>query len=922
MATFKNLISGIQALFRKEQRSQEMSEELLAFEQASTQEKIRNGLNPQEAQRAARIEMGSIETVKEKVRSATWESTAESLWYDIRFSLRMMAKSPGFTAVAILSLALGIGANTAIFTLINNLMLKSLPVTDPQDLVAFGREFGGGIIAGIPAGPMDIFTYDLYQQLQQQQKQAMFQGIAAFSSFPSMVSVRPNATDKSSATQAIGHLVSGNFFNVLGAEPLLGRAILPTDTEAPGRNPVVVVSYRYWQQSLFADSSVVGSSIVINGTPFTVIGVMPPKFYGVDLNEESPDMWLPLTMQVEVSQHPTLLAPRSLRWLHFVGRRKPGTDIRQAQAWVTAQVQQYLRDYEGSRLNADNSQQIQKTFVELLPGESGISNLRVLYDQPLHILMGVVILVLLIACANLANFLLAKAASREREFSTRLALGSSRARIVREILTETLLLSFIGAAVGLLLAFWGTRLLINFVASGASVGHTALSATPDLHVLAFTLGLSVLTALLFGIAPALRISHISVTPSLTSNTRSASSFGGRNSRLLPNILVATQVMLSLMLLAGAGLFLRTLHNLQNQDFGFNRTNVLLLQFNAKFAGYKSDQLNGLYERVLNRLDALPEVKSASISGVPAINPGNWNSPIDIRGYTPAPDEDINTLMNRVGPRYFETMGIPLLQGRAIESRDSANAPKIVVVNQTMANHFFPHGDAIGHRITVGDPSVKGEWEIAGIVRDTKYGGPREQPQRMIYLPVMQLTDDVRYAYSISVRTAGDPTKAATEIRAALAEVDPNLPVLEVRTIGQQIDHLMDREKLISQLSSFFSLLALSLACIGLYGVMTYNVVRRTCEIGIRIALGAQSRGVLWMILKESLILLATGVALGVPATLLATRTIQSQLFGLSPTDPLTLVAAVLMISLVTLVAAWLPAHRATKVDPIVALRYE
>jgi predicted permease len=920
MPLLENLIHGIKALFHKQQRSRDLDEELKAFEQASAQEKIRRGLSPHQAQRAARIEMGSIESVKEKVRSATWESTAESIWQDIRYSLRMMAKSPGFTTVAILSLALGIGANTAIFTLINNLILKSLPVTNPKDLVAFGREFGGGMVAGIPAGPMDIFPYDLYQQLQQQQ--TMFQGIAAFSSFPSMVNVRPGATGTASATQAVGHLVSGNFFSVLGAEPLLGRAILPTDTESPGRNPVAVVSYRYWQQSLSADPAVVGSSLVINGTPFTVIGVMSPKFYGVDLNEESPDMWLPLTMQVEISQHPTLLAPRGLRWLHLMGRRKPGADIKQAQAWVTAQVQQFLRDQEGSKLNANSTQQIQQTFVELLPGESGISNLRVLYQQPLHILMGVVILVLLIACANLANFLLARAASREREFSTRIALGSSRARIVRQILTETLLLSLIGAALGLLLAFWGTRLLVNFVSAGASVGHTALSAAPDLHVLAFTFGLSVLTALLFGIAPALRISRISVAPALTSNARTAASSGGRSSRLLPNTLVAAQVMLSLMLLAGAGLFLRTLHNLQNQDFGFNRTNVLLVQFNAKFAGYKSEQLNGLYERILNRLDALPGVSSASVSGVPAINPGNWNSPIDIRGYTPAPNENINTLMNRVGPRYFETMGIPLLKGRAIESQDSASSPKIVVVNQTMANHFFPHGDAIGHRFTVGDPSVKGEWEIAGIVRDTKYSSPREQPQRMIYLPVMQLTDDDSYAYSIAIRTTGDPAQAATSIRAALAEIDPNLPVLEVRTIGQQIDRLMDRERLISQLSTFFSLLALSLACIGLYGVMTYNVVRRTNEIGIRIALGAQSNGVLWMTLKESLILLAIGVALGIPATLAATRTVQSQLFGLSPTDPFTLIAAALAISVVTLIAAWFPAHRATKVDPIIALRYE
>ncbi len=484
----------------------------------------------------------------------------------------------------------------------------------------------------------------------------------------------------------------------------------------------------------------------------------------------------------------------------------------------------------------------------------------------------------------------------------------------------TLLLSFIGGALGLLLAFFGTRSLIHFVVGGAS--HTALSATPDLSILAFTFSLSILTALLFGIAPALRISRISVAPVLTSNARTAASSGGRFSGLLPNILVTAQVVLSLMLLAGAGLLLRTFYNLRNQDFGFNRNNILITQFNPKFADYKPEQLNGLYDRILNRLNVLPGVQSAAISGVPAINAGQWDSPIDVKGHTPVPGENINTLMNRVSSGYFSTLNIPVMQGRAIEPRDTANSPEIVVVNQAMANHFFPQGDAIGHRFTVGDPSVKGEWEIVGVVHDTKYGSPRDDHRPMIYLPVAQLTGDTSYAYSIQIRTTDDPIKAAKAVRAAFAEIDPNLPVLEVKTMNMQIERLMATETLISQLSTFFSLLALSLACIGLYGVMTYNVVRRTNEIGIRIALGAQLNGVLWMILKESLILLAIGVALGIPASLAATRTIQSQLFGLSATDPLTFIAAALIISLVTLIAAWFPAHRATKVDPIIALRYE
>jgi predicted permease len=392
--------------------------------------------------------------------------------------------------------------------------------------------------------------------------------------------------------------------------------------------------------------------------------------------------------------------------------------------------------------------------------------------------------------------------------------------------------------------------------------------------------------------------------------------------MLPKVLVAAQVTFSLVLLAGAGLFVRTLQNLESQDFGFNRHNVLLAKFNAKFAGYKPAQLNALHEGILSRLHALPGVRSAALSGVPALSMGNWDSPITIQGYTPSPNEDIATLINRVSPGYFETMGIAVLRGRPIGPQDTATSPKAVVVNQTVADHFFPHGDAIGHQFTIADPGVPGLWQIVGVVRDSKYGNPRETPQRMIYLPLAQMTGDDSFAYWLQIRTAGDPKNVAGEVQTALAQIDPNLPILTAKTIAEHLGIFMGNERLISQLSSFFSFLALTLACIGLYGVMTYNVVRRTNEIGIRMALGAQNNRVLWMVLKESLLLLGIGIALGVPATLAATRLVQAQLFGLSPSDPFTLTAAVLMIAIVTLATAWFPARRAAQVDPMVALRYE
>jgi predicted permease len=844
------------------------------------------------------------------------------LLQDFRFALRQLRKSPGFTAVAILSLGLGIGANTAIFTLIHGLLLKSLPVHEPQQLVAFGAENNGGAIDGIGPGPLDIFTYEFYKQVSQP-SQDVFQGICGYgsASMPVLVKVASNAngTAGAAASQAISHLVSGNFFSVLGADPLLGRAIAPSD-DAPGRDPVAVISYRYWQQVLSGDASVIGHPLDINGMLYTVIGVMPPKFFGVEVNEESTDIWLPISFQPQVMMRPSFLGPHGLFWMHLMGRSKPGVTLSQSQAWITTQLQRYMMNREGVQPSSSRAQEIQKIYVQLLPGGRGVSHLREQYAQPLTILMGAVALVLLMACANLANFLLARAASRQREISTRLALGATRTRIIRQILTESLLISVLGGAFGLLLAFWGTRTLISFVVGSST--HAPFSATPDLPVLGFTVAAALLAGILFGIVPALRISKIGAAPALNASARNALSAGGRSGRLLPKGLVVAQVMVSLVLLAGAGLLVRTLQNLQHLDFGFNRHNVLVVSFDAKYAGYKPEQLSSLYQTMLARIDALPGVRSASVSSAEPMGFSRWDSPIFFEGATIRSNDDQSTLLDSVGPRYFETLGMPMVRGRAIAANDSATSPRVVVVNQALANYFFPQGDAIGHRFKVGDPSVKGVWEIVGIVRDAKYNGPRETQQRMVYFPVMQLTENDSYAGTLLVQTSQDPALVAGAVRGALAAIDANLPVLDIKTIGEEVDLHMDNERFISQLSSFFSLLALSLACIGLYGVMNYDVARRTNEIGIRMALGAQTNGVLWLVLKESMVLLVIGLAAGLPTAFAATRLLQSQLFGLSPHDPTTFAVAVFVVAVVTLLAAYFPALRAAKVDPMVALRYE
>jgi predicted permease len=915
---FRIILNGMKSLFRRDARNAEIEAEVRSFFESAVEHRMRQGMSRADAERAARAEVASAEMVRHKVWAAGWESVAESLWMDARYSVRQVGRSPGLSLVAILSLALGIGANTAIFTVIDDLLLKQLPVRDPQMLVSFGDGASGGTVASSSPGPYDIFPYDFYRRVAGEHDE--FEGICSFGSFSTTVSVRVGGGAGGPATQAISHLVSGTFFSVLGAQPLMGRTISPDDAAMEGRNAVAVISHRYWQENLSADPNAIGRSIAINGTSFVVIGVMPESFYGVELNEQVPDMWLPITMQPQVMMRPSLLKPDGLFWIHMMARRKAGVPVAQAQSWATVEFQRFLTEREGTQISDRRRKQISGTFIPLLAGGSGLSYMRRAYKAPLQVLMTMVGLVLLIACANLANLLLAKAASREREFCARLALGSSRGRIARQILTEALVLALIGGALGLGVAFSATRVLINFIDRGAA--RTALSATPDLRVLLFTFATCVLTAALFGIAPALRGSRTTVAGALNANTRNSGGTAARTNRLLPKALIVVQVTLSLVLLTVAGLLLRTLENLRGQDMGLNRTNVLLVNTNPKFAGYQPERLNALYDRILTRVDALPGVRSASLSGSAPLSRGSWGSPIDLDGRPTPPTEDISTDLNRVTAGYFETMGIPLLRGRTIQSIDHADAVKAAVVNKTFADRYFPGGDAVGHSFTIADPGAPGVWHIVGVVGNSKHNSPAEKPQAFAYLATTQLTEDDQYVYWLEIRSVGDPEKITGQVRAALSEIDANLPILATQTVEEQMDSLIEQQRFVSKLAGVFALLALTLACIGLYGVMTYSVVRRTSELGVRMALGAPKTGLLWMVLRESLVLLAIGVALGIPMSLAATRAIKAGLFGVNPADPLTLIAAVVVLSAALLAGSYIPALRATRINPMVALRCE
>ena len=945
MNLFSNLKSGLKSLVQKQRVDRELNEELQSYLEASAADKRNSGIDPKAARRLAKIEMGSQGSVKHQVWTSRWESTLDSLFQDTRLSLRSLAKSPGFTLIALLSLALGIGANTAIFTLIHQVLLRNLPVQHPEQLVLIGNADGAGVAGGIDLGDYGLFPWYFTRELQS--NPGPFQGIASYGSFTNKASVRlpsagPEANSGSNqpAILAPTALVSGNYFTVLGAQPILGRAISPADDTSPGSGAVVVLSHHFWQQSLASDPAVLGKILTINGTPFAVIGVMPPAFLGLKRDLEPADLWAPISMQSAIFSQPSFLTRNGPYFLHSFARLSPQAAVdksalAQSQTWLDQQIRNGIRANAGAVIPADRQQEINRHTVLLLPASHGVSSIRHQYGDSLLILMAVVALVLLIACANLANFLLARAAQRQREIATRIALGSSRGRIVRQSLIETLLLSLAGGAAGLALAFAVTRTLIAFVSQGAE--HIAIDPTPDTTVLLFTLGVSLATALLFGLAPAFTAARTGSTLSLSSNARTAQSSGGRASRFWPKTLVTAQVMLSLLLLVGAGLFLRTLNNLQNQDYGFERTHLLLVEFDPSLVGYKPHQAPALRQQLIERLSALPGVRSVALSATPPISGGNWSSTFKPQGYTPAPKENVHSSLNRVTDRYFETAGIAIVAGRSFNSSDTLTSLKVAIVNQTVAQRYFPKGDAIGHQLTMDINNIKGPWRIVGITRDTKSGDPRNtQTDSMIYFPLAQMppfnapdpaapnapleeNQDQGVAV-ILVRTTGDPAQVIGELRSTIAGIDPNLPIIRIQTIHEAVDSFMTHDQLISRLTGIFSLLALLLAAIGLYGVMSYSVVRRTSEIGIRLALGAQSGSVLWMVLRESLILLAVGLALGLPLTLASTRVLRDQLFGLSATDPSILAAAIAVVAAMTLIAAWLPARRAAKVDPMVALR--
>ncbi len=858
---------------------------------------------------------GNETAIREQMRDASTIVWLETLFQDVRYGLRILSRTPGISAIAILSLALGIGANAAIFSLVDRVILSILPVRQPERLVLLD----------------DVEPYLRYKEFRNRSQ--AFSGVAGTASLAGVVF---NGSDNPE-NSLTGRLVSGNYFDVLGVQPAMGRALADADDTDPGAHPEVVISYALWQGRFHADPDIVGKTIrlgagrlssgwgsggfeedrpvVPSNRDFLILGVMPPSFIGETVGER-PDFWAPLTMEEHFLPGRHWLSRRTANWVRIIARLKSSYSQKQAEAATNILNRQLLVEEEGPGLTETRRRELEQEKIKLLDGSKGFSDLRQEFARPLWVLMAMVCVVLLIACANLANLLLARGAARRREIGTRLALGIDRPRLVRQLITESFLLSFFGAVLSVPIGWFASRALFTMVSAGNPA--LVIDLIPDGRVLLFTGAVTVLTTLLFGVVPALRSTRVDIHSVLKETEHATASMRSRMTG--EKAVVIIQVALSTTLLFGMTLFTRTLYNLRTQDLGYSPERLITARIDPIGAGYKGDEIGKIAQRVLEKLRTLPGIAAASYSDNGLFADRESGTRIRVNGFVPSSPKDSSARFDQVGPGYFSTVGIPMLLGRDFADTDTANAPRVTVINQSMAKFYFGKRSPLGETIFY-DSRLKFTLTVIGVAKDVRDHLVRDQPPRRFYVSYMQPVDG-QMGTDYEIRSALTPAVLDRQIRQAVRSVSPRLSIEFIQPLAKSIDNSMLRERLIARLSILFGLLALLLGCAGLYGIMAYSVGRRTQEIGIRIAIGGQPHNVVWAVVSETLLLVLGGLLVGIPVALSLSGYLRSLLFGLTPTDSWSIFVVVVIIGFMALVASIIPARRATRIDPVTALRCE
>lgn len=876
------------------------------------------GFDEVEARRQAHLNLGNLMQQEERFYESSRWAWLDQLRQDLRYSIRQLRNAPAFTLTAALTLAIGIGATTAIFTLIHAVLLKSLPVVRPEQLYTIGDAKRIGVFSGME-GDWDVVSHDLYKYLRDHTDG--FYELAAFQADPRRIGVRRSG-DAHVAESRIAEYVSGNYFLTFGVHAFAGRAI-DADDDRPGAAPVAMITYRSWQERYALDPSVLGATFNMNGAAVTIVGVMPPGYFGDGLRSNPPDFWLPLAIEPVVN-HAGWVNNPDLHWLYMMGRVKPDADVKTMGAQMQTGLRQWLNGRSGI-LGPTAAAQIPRQTLHLSRGGSGIGAMRATYSAGLQLLMAISGFVLLIVCANLANLMLVRGLGRRKQTSISLALGAARSRLVRQALTESIVLALIGGAGGVAIAFAGTRTLLSAVFAGAN--YVPISPTPDLAVLGFAFAISLLTGLVFGVAPAWTANRADPLDALRGSGRVTQHVGSLPQRTL----VVMQAALSLVLMAAAGLLTQSLRNLEHQELGFRTGGRVDVRIDPNLAGYKIDQLEPLYRRIKERLARLPAVESVSYSLYGPMSGSSWTTDVSIDGQPPpAVDGQNSTAWNRVGPDYFETIGTRILRGRTILESDIATTHHVAVVNEAFARRFFPKEDPLGKHFGARAKFSK-SFEIVGIAEDAKYRQPDQPVFPMYFIPRSQVTPydeagtmafEARslYANDVVLRFAARAGAMEEPIRRAFAEIDPNLTVIRIQTFDTQVESQLSQETLIVRLTSLFGLTALLLASIGLYGVTSYSVARRSKEIGIRVALGADRKSVVGMVLRNAYLLVAIGLALGIPIALAMARIMGARLYGISWYNPAILAGSGIILAACALAATIAPARRAAALDPMQTLR--